>query len=649
THRGGPLLEDFGDQLPTGAVCDAANYDYANAPVDTIPAYCVIYEWHKLERAARNPAATTSIVYVSKPIPAGPDRPQDFDVFAGGASLHIATVAPAPGTGQLALLGDNTVSLASCGLGSGPDIRRPAVSWDARTVAFAARSTDADPFAIYTMNADGTNCAKQPDIANHDASGNGLLEHDFDPAFSPPGPDGTERIVFASTRGNLDSSAFDYSGPQRTPEDVTKPNANLYVLEPDPGAAGKNRIRQLTWQLNMERLPSFMQDGRLVFTAEKREPNFYELSLRRENLDGGDYHPLYSQRGSIGYTQATYVTELSHKDFAVVFSNQGAVHGAGSLGVFNRSIGLDFTSTDPADYPVSQAVPAVENNFFLHSLSVVGTDGSYTSPAALPDGLVLVSYGAGDPASFGGDYDVYVMDAVSGAKTKLLGSAGTAEVEAVPVFARVPKGIFASTPDEPNGHTYVDPTTSTADVTVLDMSVLASLLFQNTPMGRVVEPDLKNFDVYEDLPPDVSTAPACPSNGNLFCDNYGSVYVRRRLVGSVPVSSDGSAHFAIPGGLPIVLHLGDDTESAQMNLPRWQREEMTFTPGESTHQSMPAPFFDHLCAACHQSISGQALDSALNPDFLTQASNVAAATQAPVDLTGPASQRGPVMGPPSNP
>jgi hypothetical protein len=638
THRGGPLLEDFGDQLPTGAVCDAANYDYDNAPVDTIPAYCVIYEWHKRERAARNPAATTSVVYVSKPIPSGPDRPQDFDVFAGGASLHIATVAAAPTTGQLTTLGDNTVSLASCGLGSGPDIRRPAVSWDAKTIAFAARSTDSDPFAIYTMNADGTNCAKQPDIASHDPSGNGLLEHDFDPAFSPPGPDGTERIVFASTRGNLDSSAFDYSGPQRTPEDVTKPNANLYVLEPDPSGAGKNRVRQLTWQLDMERLPSFMQDGRMVFTAEKREPNFYELALRRQNLDGGDYHPLYSQRGSIGYTQATYVTELSHKDFAVVFSNQDAVHGAGYLGVFNRSIGIDFTSTNATDYPVSQAVPAVENNFFLHSLSIAGNDGSYTSPSALPDGLVLVSYGAGDPASFGGDYDVYVMDPVTGTKTKLLGNAGTAEVEAAAVYARVP-----------NGHTYIDPAKSTADITVLDMGVLASLLFQNTPTGRVVEPDLRNFDVYEELPPDVSTAPACPSNGNLFCDSFGSVYVRRRLVGTVPVNSDGSAHFAIPGGLPMVLHLSDDSESQQMTLPRWQREAMTFTPGENAHQAMPAQFFDHLCAGCHQSVSGQSLDSALNPDFLTEASNVAAATQAAVDLTGPASNRGPVMGPPANP
>ncbi len=655
-HRGGPLFEDFGDSLPSGALCDAGNYDYDNAPVDTIPAYCVVYEWHKRERAERMPGAISAIAYVSRPVPAAPDRPQDYDVFAGGASLHLAQVVPTPVTGALVAGGDTAVDLSTCGLGSGPDVRRPAVSWDAKTIAFAARGSATDPLAIYTMNADGSGCAKQADIANHPSTGNGLLEHDFDPAFSPPGPDGTERIVFASTRGNLDSSAFDYSGPQRTPEDVSKPNSNLYVLEPDPSNSGSNHVRQLTWQLNMERLPNFMQDGRLVFTTEKREPNFYELALRRQNLDGGDYHPLYSQRGSIGYQQATYVTELSHKDFAVVFSNQNAVHGAGALGVFNRSIGVDFTSNDPSDYPVDPSVinpgspSSVEPDFFLHSLSIPANAGSYTSPAALPDGLVLVSFGNGDPSTFAGDYDVYVVDPVTGAKNRLLGSPGTAEVEAVPVYPRIPKGIFVSSLDEPNGHTTVNPSGGNADVTVLDMTVLASLLFQNTPTGRLIEPDLKSFDVYEDLPPDVTTMPACPTAGNLFCDSFGSVYVRRRVVGTVPLLSDGSAHFAIPGGLPMVLHLPDDSESQQMNLPRWQREEMTFVPGEQVHQSFPSQFFNNLCAGCHQSIPGQAVDFALGPDFLTQASTVVAAVnEAAVDLTGPPSGRGQIMGPPANP
>jgi hypothetical protein len=655
-HRGGPLFEDFGAQLPSGTLCDMGNYTYDGAHVDGIPAYCVIREWHRRERMERGLAGVTSVVYVSRPVPQGSDRPQDFDVFAGGASLHVALVAPTPLTGNLALAGDQAVNLSACGLAGGPDIRRPAVSWDGKTIAFAARASATDPLAIYTAKADGSGCLKQPDIAApaaHGSNASGLLVHDFDPTFSPPGPDGVERIVFASTRGNLDSSAFDYSGPQRTPEDPTKPNANLYVLEPDPAGGGGNRVRQLTWQLNMERYPSFMQDGRLVFTAEKREPGFYQLALRRQNLDGGDYHPLYAQRGSIGYEQATSVVELSHKDFATIFSNHDAKHGAGVLGIFNRSIGVDFTSSDPAAYLVDPTViqtgsqSAPEAAFFLHSLRVAANDGSYTSPAPLPDGKMLVSFGAGDPASFGGDYDVYVLDPVTGTKTKLLGNAGTAEVDAVAVYARANKGIFASTPDEPNGNTNVQPGGANAEVTVLDSPVLASLLFQNTPTGRVIEPDLKSFEIYEELPPDVMAFPAC--GGNTFCDNFGKVYVRRRLLGNVPVQSDGSARFTIPGGMPILLHLGDDAESRQMNLPRWQRETMTFLPGEYAHQSFPQTFFNNLCAGCHGAISGHPIDASLAPDFLTQASMVAAVTTPTADLTAGPSARGPVMGPPAGP
>jgi hypothetical protein len=186
-----------------------------------------------------------------------------------------------------------------------------------------------------------------------------------------------------------------------------------------------------------------------------------------------------------------------------------------------------------------------------------------------------------------------------------------------------------------------------ADVTVLDMTVLASLLFQNTPTGRLVEPDLPFFDVYEELPPPGTNVGACGSN--VVSDMFGTACVRRRLLGTVPVQSDGSAHFQIPGGLPIVLHLADDTESRELKLPRWQREAMTFTPGEIAHQAMPAQFFNNICGTCHGPLSGHPLDAALKPDFLTQASNVKAASLPPTVLTGPPSSRGSVVGPPFDP
>ena len=261
---------------------------------------------------------------------------------------------------------------------------------------------------------------------------------------------------------------------------------------------------------------------------------------------------------------------------------------------------------------------------------------------------MLVSFGSGAPSSFGGDYDVYVLDPNDGTKTMLLGSPGTSEAEAVAVYPRVPKGIFTSALDEPNGHTTVSSSLGkAADVSVLDMTVLASLLFQNTPTKRLIEPDLKSFDIYEDLPPDVTSFPAC--GGNTACDAYGKVYVRRRVLGSVPILPDGSAHVRVPGGMPMVLDLGTDEESTSLKVPRWQREAMTFVPGEQVHQAFPGVFFNNLCAGCHGALSGRATDAALNPDFLTQASAVAAVGAAATDYSGPPSKRGPVFGPPFSP
>ena len=148
-HRGAAAPRGLRRQPRRSAPARSAtgNYDYKNGNVDKIPAYCVIREWHRQERMGRGPmAGLSAIVYVSRPPPPGPDRPQDFDVFAGGASLHVARrVAHGDRRRDAERRRHRGRSLPACGLGSGPDIRRPAVSWDAKTIAFAARATAERP------------------------------------------------------------------------------------------------------------------------------------------------------------------------------------------------------------------------------------------------------------------------------------------------------------------------------------------------------------------------------------------------------------------------------------------------------------------------------------------------------------------------
>ncbi len=648
THRGGPLLEDFGGQRATPKACADANLDYDEGDLDQLPAYCVILEWLRRERAQRNLAPMDAIVYVRRPV-GSVQRAQDFDVYAPGADLRRVGASIADG-GLAAVDAASDASLtAGCGLDpKSADIRRPQVSWDGKRIAFAARSSGSEPLAVYEMNADGSSCGKHPGINMTPPSANGLLVHNFDPTYAPP-DGGFSRLVFASTRGNLASGAYDYDGPQRTPADPTKPNSNLYVLEPDPAAPLQSRVRQITFLLDMERQPSFMNDGRIVFVAEKRAPSFYQLALRRINLDTGDYHPLYAQRGSIGFPEATQVIELADKDFATIFSNPNGSAG-GKLGVINRSLGLDFTSQNPIDYPVDPSVvdpaqPAAPSpSFFLHSLRFPdpASDGVYASPAALPSAEMLVSFGTGD------DLDVWAMTSTTGARRKLFGQAGSAEVDAVAVYARAPRPIFRSTLDEPNGHTQILEGKPEAEVHVLDFPVLASLLFQNTPTGRAVDREIQSFSIYEDLPPTLDVDVIGKAGAFAYTDGFGTAYARRRLLGSVPLAADGSAKFTVPGGLPIVLGLPETKLSRERGLPRMQREAMVFSPGEYVHQSFRAELFGALCGQCHGSISGRPVDTALQPDFVTQASSTLSRFTPPFDVNKAPAARGPV-GPASRP
>jgi hypothetical protein len=638
-HRGGPLLEDFQGQRATPKACDDGKFDYDNGELDKIPAYCVIHEWLRRERDARKIGPLTGIAYVRRP--AGSlKRAQDFDVYSPGADLRIigakidnGAIAADPGA-------DKSVT-AGCGLDPATaDIRRPQVNWEGTRIAFAARASAAEPLQIYEMNADGTSCAKHSGVNNTEPSKNGILIHNFDPTYAMP-DGGFSRLIFASTRGNIDPHNYDYDGPQRTPADPSKPNSNLYVLEPDPNAPVQLRIKQLTYLLDLERYPWVAADGRVVFVSEKRAPNFYQLALRRINLDTGDYHPLYAQRGSIGFPEATQVVELADRDFAAIFSPQNG-SAAGRLGVINRSIGIDFTSTNAPDYPVDPTVidPASASSpnptFFLHSLRFPDPDANarYASPSPLPSTEFLVSIGAGD------DFDVYATSSTTGQKRKLFGEAGTAEVDAVAIYPRAARPLFRSSLDEPNGTTTVQPGYTRADVHVLDVPVLASLLFQNTPTGRVVEKDIAKVDISEDMPPTPDVDSIGKAGGFAYTDAFGTAYARRRAIGSVPVAGDGSARFTIPGGLPIVLSLPATEESKKRGLPRVQREAMVFAPGEVVHQSFKRDLFGSLCGQCHGSITGRPLDVALVPDFVTQASRTVARDLAPTNLDKAPGERG---------
>jgi hypothetical protein len=132
-------------------------------------------------------------------------------------------------------------------------------------------------------------------------------------------------------------------------------------------------------------------------------------------------------------------------------------------------------------------------------------------------------------------------------------------------------------------------------------------------------------------------------------DAFGQVYVRRRQIGTVPLLPDGSAHWRVPGGVPLLLHLLDSPQSRAQGLPRWQREEIMFAPGESEREALRSDLFDGFCGQCHSSTSGRPVDEGMHPDVLVGASQTAASSAPPTDLLVAPAQRGPIIGPPVAP
>ena len=644
-HRGGSLLGSGGDP----SACDATAA--TSGPLDEQDPYCVINAWFELEKAERMAGAQAlrAIAFVRQSSTNAPGIPQDFERFdAGAEAVSVAATLDAAGA---ITLGAETSLSALCGLDpAASQARRPAVSWDGTRIAFAARTAADAPYRIYVVEANDS-CSVEPSIDaaptldnGASYSSDGELIHNFDPAFAPDG-----RIVFASTRGNvMNVDSIGYSGPTRSPADPSRLNANLYVSESDG-------VRQLTFLLDQELTPSFMRDGRVIMVAEKRATDFYQLAGRRMNLDGGDYHPLFGQRSTVGFNQFTDVVELADKNLAAIFSDRGALRGAGTLAVVNRSIGVDQGSDDPADYLNDEGAMTWPNpEFYQKSIRILdpdatgkldGTDGAYRHPSPLPDGRLLVSYagGATDLTALDDNFEIVVVDPNTGARSGLI-SSDRDLAWPVAVYAKGNHGIFESRVDEANGttHVYTDENRrDRAQITFLDLPLLASLLFQNTRSERLI-PEEGLIEVWENLPPEPGVHSYDDGGEFVQSDAFGEYYLRRQRLGVPQVYEDGSARILIKGGSPITLAV--TTELASDTSPRlhFQREAMQFYPGEYAHQSFRREFFNGLCAGCHGSVNGLESHIAINPDILTRASDVVATERNPTDLR----QGGEVQGPP---
>jgi len=604
THRAGSLLED--ENITVEDACPQ--------PFDpTLPtqrAFCVLQAWHALERQDR--AASVSpmkagdvlpLVFVSRP-PNGDDL-LHFDTFEGGADLKLAD-ATIDGTGTVTAVGNVRSALGPCaGLtpGANLDVRGPEWSYDATKVVFAARPGASSGFDLWQLNVGAGTCTQLTTDAGRQVGPNNVRVHNFDPVFAPDGS-----VVFASTRaGTLTLKNF-------------LPNADLFRVLAQPGQAlDFSNPQQMTFLLNSELSPAFMQDGRVSFTAEKATPEFYQLSGRRMNWDLTDYHPLLAQRAqstdtftadlhpSVGYQQATEIREGLDRNFLLILSNAGALGGGGVLATFNRSIGpfeadrvneVTFVQSLVIVDPVQRANPAM---------------GAYRSPFSLPNGEILASYAAKvtDPMTDVPQYALVAVDPTKGTQRPIASDTALSYVEAALGYKRGETELFTNLPQLVfGGHSGDTAQGSDGILHLPDASVLATLLGANLRRGRnVAAMDAAvALKVYQEVPPPNA------SPGGLLGSQQ--TYTQRTVLGTASLLFDHSVKVLVPGGTPLILELIDGNGNPLLTMS----EEHQVQAGEYISPGPPRAVFNNICGGCHGSLSGSDLDVAVNADALTGAS-----------------------------
>ncbi len=613
-HRGGSVLETPGGQL-SSEPCGPYNPTSSTA-------FCTIKEWARIERQAlgaevtpMGQGQTVRIVYVDRPANHLAGR-LEFDTYQANSDLRSVSIEfAADGSLDPSTASAPTSLLTNCGVTvANVDVQAPSVRRDGKTVAFAMRTSATDPLGIWRVDLDTLACSRITPALPDQA---GLKIHNFDPAWSPDG----EWIVFASTRGKPGV------GPTRTRK-LFLPQSDLWRMRADGSG-----VEQLTFLTNSELRPAFMREGRITMTTEKISGDFYQLSGRRLNWDRTDYHPLLAQRAesiyadpgaldqrkpSFGYSQATDIREDANGNFLLILSDAGTRGAAGTLAVFNRSVGtFEAGRTDEG---------------YLQSLHVVDpaatgragtTNGAYRAPYGLPDGTVMVSYAAfsGNLRSPGAlDWDIVSVHPRTGARRTLIGGTG-AQVDAVLALKHPARRLYENRRQLVFGGTIDPGLGERASVYFPDAPMVFTLLGANLRRGRPVSSlaSARQIAVYRENP-----APASTMSGG----GPGGIFQSRDLLGRASLAKDGSVRFEAPAGAGVVLELQDSQGRPVFTMG----EEHQLGPGEVISLGIRRELFNAVCGGCHGSVSGSELDVVVTPDALTGASESLSKTSSPVQI-----------------
>jgi Tol biopolymer transport system component len=325
----------------------------------------------------------------------------------------------------------------------------------------------------------------------------------------PTGPGDARSPHYESTFYTItEALPWEQIGLVRTRDDGARdewggrPATSLFTCKPDGTA-----LRRNTFNLSSDFDPVLLADGRLLYATYRRatldDGLEGRVALETINVDGSDRAPFVPAGPSRRVAHMPCVTTAG----LALFVDADAVpwDGAGPLSSVSlrRPLHTYRRLTDPAD-------------------------GLYRAPSPLPDGRVLVAW---RPADGSGTLGLYRFDPETRSREPVLDDPDFHEIAAKAVVPRA----------RPDGRSsVVDPADPAATLYVLDLYTTAFADPSWLPRGSV-----KSVRVVEGLPV-VGDPPAGvpPLAG-------------RRVLGEVPVESDGSLHLRVPADTPLQLQALD--------------------------------------------------------------------------------------------
>lgn len=438
---------------------------------------------------------------------------------------------------------------------------RPEISFDARRVLFCFRPAKERTFHLYEANLDGSNL-RQLTSGNYD---------DQDPIYLPDG-----RIAFMSNRGNSYARCT-VGHPSTVLTRCDADGSNIYILS----GGGEP-----------EYTPSLMNDGRILYTRwEYTDKELMRIqSLWTVNPDGTGTSVFWGNQ-SYWPDMLMEARQIpgSHR---VMFAGHGH-HEVywGSIGILDRNKGLNYPdglTHVTWDTPWPEVGNGPDERMETPLYHTAGNYRGYKSPYPLSDEVFLVSARHGRPAA--SPFRLYLMDIYGNRELIYAGAFNI--LYAAPIRPRpVPPVI-------PDKVAWAGRQADGAPVQA--GSFYSADLFQGAPpvlrekakFLRVLNLDFTTFTLGKKLQDAANPA----GHPHMHVGPVMSVTCNdgiKRVLGTVPIESDGSVYFEAPPCKSLHFQLLDEHHRALHTM----RSFANLMPGEQrgcvgchqTHSATPAP------------------------------------------------------------